>query len=182
MVIIRNAALADAGRILEIYDPYVRNTAITFEYETPSPEAFRRRMAQTMSRYPYLVAESDGRVEGYAYAGPFKGRAAYDWSCELSIYVDRGARGRGLGRMLYEALEARLARMGMQNLYACIAWPEVEDEYLTADSARFHAHMGYVKVGEFHKCAYKFGRWYSMIWMEKLVGAHGADQSPISPP
>ena len=179
MITIRDALPSDAERLLEIYGYYVRSTAITFEYETPSPDEFRARMERIMERYPYLVILRDGRVEGYAYAGPFKGRAAYDWACEVSVYLDRGARKCGMGRMLYEALEESLKKMGIVNLYACIGYPETEDEYLTRNSAEFHAHLGYVKVGEFHKCGYKFGRWYDMIWMEKIVGEHDILQAPV---
>lgn len=181
MQVVRNATLEDAERILEIYDYYVKNTAITFEYETPSPEAFRERMRRTMQRYPYLVVLRDGRIAGYAYAGPFVGRAAYDWSCELTIYLDRNARKCGMGRMLYEALEKALFRMGILNLYACIGYPEQDDEYLTANSADFHAHLGFSKAGEFHKCGYKFGRWYDMIWMEKVIGEHKEKQPGVVP-
>lgn len=180
MVTVRDAAMADAPRILEIYDYYVKNTAISFEHDTPSLEEFRQRMERTMRRYPYLVVEEDQLVQGYAYAGPFVGRAAYDWSCELTIYLHPGARKRGFGRRLYEALEDRLREMGVLNLYACIGCPEVEDEYLTRNSADFHAHLGFVKVGEFHQCGYKFDRWYDMIWMEKIIGDHGAPQRPIT--
>ena len=179
MISIRNATLADAERLVEIYDYYVKNTAITFEYYTPSLAEFRTRIEKTMARYPYLVIQKDGQIEGYAYAGVFKGRAAYDWSCEMSIYLDRNAQKCGLGRMLYEALETELKKMGILNLYACIGYPETEDEYLTRNSAGFHAHLGYVKVGEFHKCGYKFGRWYNMIWMEKIIGEHEDRKAPI---
>ena len=172
MIDIRKARIADADRLLEIYDYYVQNTAITFEYDTPSREEFTGRMERTMKRYPYLVAEADGRIEGYTYAGVFKDRAAYERSCETTIYVARDARKRGLGRMLYESLEAELKAGGILNLYACIAYPEIEDEYLTRNSAGFHEHLGYTKVGEFHRCGYKFGRWYNMIWMEKMIGEH----------
>ena len=172
---IRSAAGEDAGRLLEIYAYYVQNTAITFEYDVPSLEELRERIIRTQKRYPYLVLEDQGVIRGYAYAGVFKDRAAYSRSCELSIYLDRNARGRGCGRMLYEALEAELGRMGMVNLYACIADPIAEDEYLTKNSEQFHAHLGFRKVGEFHKCAYKFHRWYNMIWMEKFIGAHEID-------
>ena len=172
---IRSAAGEDAGRLLEIYAYYVQNTAITFEYDVPSLEEFRERIIRTQKRYPYLVLEDQGVIRGYAYAGVFKDRAAYSRSCELSIYLDRNARGRGCGRMLYEALEAELGRMGMVNLYVCIADPIAEDAYLTKNSEQFHAHLGFRKVGEFHKCAYKFHRWYNMIWMEKLIGAHEMD-------
>lgn len=175
MIEIRNAKPADAYRLLEIYDYYVRNTAITFEYDTPSLEEFTARIENTMKRYPYLVATVAGRIEGYAYAGVFKNRAAYDWSCETTIYIANDARKSGLGRMLYEALEEKLKTMGILNMYACIAYPDTEDEYLTKNSAAFHEHLGYTKVGEFHKCGYKFGRWYNMIWMEKFIGEHLMD-------
>lgn len=179
MVTVRNAALEDGERILEIYGHYVQNTAITFEYETPSLEKFKRRMEKTMERYPYLVIVKDGRIEGYAYAGPFVGRAAYDWACETTIYLDHSAQKCGMGRKLYAALENALHDMGVLNLYACIGFPEKSDEYLTTNSADFHAHLGFVKVGEFHKCGYKFRRWYNMIWMEKTIGKHQEEQSPI---
>ena len=179
MVTVRSASPADAGRLLEIYDYYVKNTAITFEYDTPSLEEFRQRMERTMRRYPYLVIERDGVIQGYAYAGPFVGRAAYDWSCELTVYLAPDARKGGLGRRIYKALEDDLRRMGILNLYACIGYPETDDEYLTTNSADFHAHLGFVKVGEFHRCGYKFGRWYHMIWMEKIIGAHGAQPNPV---
>lgn len=179
MFTIRNAALDDAGRILEIYDYYVKNTAVTFEYETPSVEEFKKRMEKTMQRYPYLVILRDGRIEGYAYAGAFIGRAAYGWSCETTIYLDHTAQKCGMGRKLYETLENALHSMGILNLYACIGYPEKNDEYLTTNSADFHEHLGFKKVGEFHKCGYKFNRWYHMIWMEKIIGSHQAMQKPV---
>lgn len=173
MLTIRGAVLEDAERLLEIYRPYVEGTAISFEYETPTPEEFRERVRKTTERYPWLVAERDGRVEGYAYAGPFKSRAGYARSSEVSIYIDRASRGQGMGRILYEALERHLEKMGIRNLYACIACPREPDEYLTTDSPAFHAHMGFVRVGEFHRCAFKFGHWYNMIYMEKHIGEPG---------
>ena len=178
-ITIRNASLADAPRILEIYAWYVEHTVITFEYDVPSLEEFEGRMRRTMQKYPYLVIERDGRVEGYAYAGPFVGRAAYDWACELTIYLDHDARKHGVGRALYEALADRLQAMGILNLYACIGYPQAEDEYLTRNSARFHEHLGFALVGTFHNCGYKFGRWYDMVWMEKIIGEHRPDQPPV---
>ena len=175
MIIIRDAVPADVPRLLEIYDHYVKNTAITFDYDTPAADEFRQKMEKTLRRYPYLVIERDGRIEGYAYAGPFVGRAAYARSCEMTVYLDHSALKKGLGRMLYVALEERLRAAGMLNLYACIGMPDKDDEYLTSNSADFHAHLGYVKVGEFHKCGYKFGRWYNMVWMEKIIGEHRED-------
>ncbi|MGN8800902.1 N-acetyltransferase family protein [Candidatus Merdisoma sp. HCP28S3_D10] len=179
MIEVRDATEKDAERILEIYDYYVRNTAITFEYDTPSLEEFRERMEKIMRKYPYLVILQDGEIKGYAYAREFVGRAAYDWSCEMTIYLDHRAKKCGLGRILYETLEKALQDMGILNLYACIGYPEQEDEYLTANSADFHAHLGYTKVGEFHRCGYKFGRWYHMIWMEKMIAEHREVQPPV---
>lgn len=176
---IRDAGIEDARRLLEIYEYYVRNTAITFEYAVPSLSEFQNRIRNTKKRYPYLVIERDGVIEGYAYAGAFVGRTAYDWSCEMTVYLDRSAQKCGLGRKIYEALEDRLREMGILNLYACIGYPETEDEYLNKNSADFHAHLGFSKVGEFHKCGYKFGRWYNMIWMEKIIGDHKPEQDPV---
>lgn len=180
MITVRSATLGDAERILEIYDYYVKNTAITFEYTTPTLEEFRGRMEKIMQKYPYLVAEKDGVIAGYAYAGAFVGRAAYDWSCETSIYLDKNARKCGIGKTLYTALEKELKEMGILNMYACIGYPADEDEYLTKNSADFHSHIGFTQVGEFHKCGYKFGHWYNMIWMEKVIGEHKEKQAPVT--
>ena len=160
---IRKATIDDAEHLLEIYAYYIKNTAITFEYDVPSLEEFRNRIVSTLKKYPYLVLEEDGIIQGYAYAGAFVGRAAYEHSCELTIYLDHNSKGRGYGRALYEALEQARKDMGILNLYACIGDPVVEDEYLTRNSEQFHQHLGFTKVGEFHKCGYKFDRWYNMI-------------------
>ena len=167
--VIRSAQPADAQRLLEIYGWYVEHTAISFECAVPGLEEFRARIVNTLARYPWLVLEADGVVQGYAYAGPLSERWAYRFSCEGSIYLDRCAHERGYGRRLYQALEAALRDRGIRNLYACVADPETEDEYLTHNSERFHAHMGFERVGTFHRCGYKFGRWYNVIWMEKRL-------------
>ena len=169
---IRSASSNDVRRLLEIYAFYVEYSAITFEYDVPSIKEFRERIDNTLKKYPYLVLEDNGVISGYAYAGPFKNRAAYDRSCEVTIYLDHEAKGRGYGRKLYEALEQELKQRGFLNLYACIGDPIEEDEYLTRNSEEFHRHIGYTKVGTFHKCGYKFERWYNMIWMEKFIGEH----------
>lgn len=180
MITIRKATLDDAPHLLEIYRYYVEHTAISFEWETPSLEEFRGRMGRIMERYPYLVAVRNGCIQGYAYGNVFIARAAYDWCCELTIYLDRDARKCGVGRKLYEALEEELGNMGVLNLYACIGLPEEEDEYLTRNSADFHAHMGFRLAGQFHKCGYKFDRWYDMIWMEKIIAPHCPEQPPVT--
>ena len=171
-MIIRTATANDAEELLNIYAYYVENTAITFEYDVPTIEEFIQRIENTLKKYPYLVAEKDGEILGYAYAGVFKDRSAYGWSAETTIYLKQDAVKCGLGRMLYEALEKEMKKRGFLNLYACIGYPIDDDEYLTKNSAEFHAHLGFETVGEFHKCGYKFGRWYNMIWMEKIIGEH----------
>ena len=176
---VRIARPEDAETLLEIYAPYVENTAISFEYDVPSVEEFRSRIEHTLSQYPYLVAEREGEILGYAYASAFKSRAAYAWAVETSIYVRGDAKHLGLGKLLYTALEEALKLQNITNVNACIAYPAEPDEFLTRNSEQFHAHLGYRLVGEFTGCAYKFGRWYDMVWMEKHIGEHTANQAPV---
>lgn len=180
---IRTARPEDAAALLSIYTPYVERTAVSFEYAAPTEAEFRRRICTTLERYPYLVAEEpSGTVVGYAYAGPFQSRTAYQWSCEGSIYLSPAAQGKGLGRRLYAALEEALRSMGVRNLYACIAVPaDGPDEFLNDNSQRFHAHLGFETVGHFHRCGQKFGRWYDMVWMEKVLEQHPKNCPPIVP-
>ena len=178
-LLIRFAKMEDAEELLALYTPYVTDTVITFEYEVPSLEEFKDRMRQTMKKYPYLVAEQNGEILGYSCAGAFKGRAAYDWAVETSIYVDQSLKHRGIGRMLHDALETALREQGILNMNACIAYPPKEDEHLDKNSVEFHTHMGYRLVGEFHKCGYKFNHWYNMVWMEKLLDPEIKHPKPI---
>lgn len=179
--VIRTVSPNDGAALLEIYAPYIRETAITFEYDVPTLAQFQDRIRNTLKRYPYLAVEEDGVLLGYAYTGPFVGRAAYDWGAETSIYLRMDQRRRGLGRALYQAIETVSAAQNILNLNACIGWPDTEDRYLTRNSVEFHRHMGYRLVGRFEKCGYKFGTWYDMVWMEKLLGAHPALPSPVIP-
>ena len=153
---IRTAAPADAEAILAVYAPYIQKTAITFEYEIPGVEEFRSRITGTLKHHPYLMAERDGEVLGYAYAGPFIGR-------------------------LYQVLEDVCRAQNILNLNASIAVSEAEDPYVTRNSADFHVHMGYRQTAEFHRCGYKFGRWYNLIWMEKFLGEHTDAPAPVIP-
>ncbi len=180
-IIIRPASAEDAEALLSVYAPYVTDTAVSFETEVPSPEEFRKRIITISSYYPYIVAEKDGRTVGYAYAASFKNRAAYDWDVETTIYIERTMRRMGAGRMLLEKLEEILGAMNITNVNACIASADAEDEYLTHDSILFHSKMGYSMAGCFHKCGYKFNRWYDMVWMEKLIGEHREKQPHVIP-
>lgn len=169
---IRYAEPDDAAALLDIYSYYVQNTAISFEYDVPSLQEFKNRIENILERYPYIVLENPDGIAGYAYAAPFKTREAYKYSVEITIYLKHGVQKRGYGRALIDALEKELSFMGYTNANACIAYTENEDEYLNNNSMQFHEHMGYRLVGKFNKCAYKFDRWYDMIWMEKHVGEH----------
>lgn len=177
---IRNVRLEDAERLLEIYAYYVERTVITFEWEVPGVEEFRRRIQHVTEKYPYIVAELDGRVVGYCYVGPFVGRKAYEWGVETSIYLDSETRHQGVGGALYRKMEEILKAMHVLNMNACIGYTEHEDEYLNNNSAQFHAHMGYRMVGRFLNCGHKFHRWYDMVWMEKIIGEHPANPLPVA--
>lgn len=175
MTIIRPATPSDAEALQRIYAPYVEHTAVSFELVPPTVEEFRARIINIGARYPYLVVEesndNDNKapILGYAYASAFHPRAALRHCAETSIYLAPEARGRGIGRQLYAALTERLLAMGITNLYASIAWIDAPDEYLTHQSADFHHHLGYTKVAHFHRCGYKFQRYYDLIWMEKIL-------------
>ena len=167
---VRAVRLSDAGALAALYRYYVEETAISFEYAAPDAAEFRRRIEKTAAAgYPYFVAVYRGEIIGYAYAGPFIPRAAYDCSAELSIYVKRGETGKGVGKLLYRTMERTLKKQGITHLYACIAYPEGEDPYVTMNSVEYHYHMGYAMAGYFKDCAEKFGRKYSMVWMEKSL-------------
>lgn len=178
-VVIRTARLEDAQALLDIYAPYVMNTAITFEYDVPTIEEFCSRIEKTLSKYPYLVAEMNGEIVGYAYASAFHERPACDWAVEVSIYVRQDKKKLGIGKALYAELERLLKLQNVLNVNASIAYSEVEDEYLTKNSVEFHKHLGYKMVGEFHKCGFKFQRWYSLVWMEKHLGEHTENPKPV---
>lgn len=181
MILIREAREEDAAKLLSIYDYYVRNTAITFECHTPTLDEFQKRMHKIMSKYPYLVLEDEGVIYGYAYASSFIDREAYDHSCEMTIYLSIDQRRKGYGRKLYHALEERLKKMGIINLYACIGSTEKEDAYLDNTSTYFHQFMGYHIVGRFHHCGYKFQRYYDMVYLEKYLSNPTPDLKEVIP-
>ena len=207
---LRLATPQDAEALLEIYAPYVKQTAISFEYDAPGAAEFAERIEQTLQRYPYLLAYASdeardrtnaamkrnganlivatkqsgvnlkpNQILGYAYASAFKERAAYDWSAESSVYVSQNAHAFGIGRLLYETLQRALKAQNIVDMNACIACGD--DEYLNDASMRFHERMGFRFVGRFERCAYKFGRWYDMAWMQKPIGKHLQNQPAMKP-
>lgn len=180
-IAIRAATEADAAEIREIYTPYVTDTAITFDYEVPPVEEFAARITRVLKRYPYLVAEQEGHIVGYAYASAFRPRAAYDWAVETSIYLRQTCQRQGLGKKLYLLLEEILKKQQILNLYACIAYAPIEDRHLNNASVAFHERLGYKMIGHFSRCGYKYNTWYDMVWMEKLIDAHHDDIKAVIP-
>lgn len=178
---IRIAALEDAAALQRIYAPYVEQTAITFEVLPPDVPAFRARIARTLERYPFLVAERDGLLLGYAYTGRFMDRAAYDWAAEPSIYLLPDQRRQGVGKALYTALETLSKAQNVQLLCARVACPAQEDCRLTQDSLRFHLGIGYHLAGMIRQCGYKFGTWYHLALLEKSLGERPANPLPFLP-
>ena len=128
-VTLRFASPADAEALVAIYAPYIRKTAITYEYEIPSVEEFTRRIETYSAKYPYLVAEINGIPVGYAYACPLGSRPAFDWSVETAIYIREDCKGLGIGKALYEKLESILKAMGIRTMTAAVASVEREDPY-----------------------------------------------------
>lgn len=169
---IRTVRPEDAKGLLDIYAYYVEETAISFETEVPSVGEFKIRIEEILKSYPYIVACDNDELLGYAYLHPFVGRKAYELSAETTIYLNPVKKKMGIGKKLYSVLEDIAKAQNITNLYSCIGYVDVEDEYLNNNSVEFHEHMGYRMVGKFENCGHKFDRWYHMVWMEKIIGEH----------
>ncbi len=161
---VRDATARDAEACAAIYAPYVTETAITFESEPPSPAQMAERIAAAARTHAWLVLEHEGRVVGYAYAGPFNRRPAYRFSCEVSVYLERGRRRSGGGRSLYEALFARLAVRGFRTVVAGMTLPNEA-------SAGLHSAMGFEPVGTFRRIGWKHGAWHDVAWLQRTIAA-----------
>lgn len=156
----RIAAKADLPAILEIYAPYVLNTAISFETTVPSLEDFTERFQAHIAKCPWLVWEENGKIVGYAYAGNAFARAAYGWAAEISVYIDPQYHKAGIGKALYAVLENALQKQGYRIIYALVT---TDNE----GSIRFHEALGYKKAMLLENCGFKFGKWYGVHWLEK---------------
>jgi L-amino acid N-acyltransferase YncA len=173
---IRLAAAADAAAVRDIYGPIIETTAISFELAVPSEDEMAARIIGRQPAHPWLVAEGeDGQgVVGYAYAGRFSGRAAYDWSVETSIYLAEAARGRGVGRALYAALLAVLDAQGYRQAMGGVALPNDA-------SVRLHERAGFTLVGVYRAVGWKFGAWHDVAWWQRALARAGAGGPPTGP-
>lgn len=170
--LIRDGCPADAAACAAIYRPYVIDTAITFETEPPSTAEMAQRITDATRTHAWLVLDDGVRVLGYAYAGPFNPRAAYRWSCGVSVYLELGLRRSGAGRALYEVLFARLAVRGYRTVLAGMALPNDASEGL-------HQALGFEPVGVYRRVGWKHGSWHDVAWMQRSIG--DGDEPPVEP-
>ena len=169
---IRDAMADDAAACAAIYAPYVAETTVSFEDEPPSAEEMGRRIARARQAHAWLVLEEDGDVVGYAYAAPVKERAAYRWSCEVSVYLARGHGGAGRGRALYEALFARLAERGYRRAVAGMTLPNDA-------SAGLHRALGFEPIGVQRRIGWKHGGWRDVAWVQRSLGDDDGPPAPL---
>lgn len=173
-IVLRTAREEDAEELLSIYAPYVENTAVSFEYETPSAQEFKERIREILIDYPYLVCEADGKIAGYAYAHRLFARKAYQWDVELSIYLRPQFQRQGIGAKLYAALIALLRMQRVRNLYALVTFPNMGSE-------RLHEQFSFTLAGVYHKAGYKCGNWHDVLLFERLLEEEPQTPSPFLP-
>ncbi len=172
-ITVRPVAHTDIPAILEIYTPYVNDTTISFEYVPPTLEDFSKRVTDYSAVYPYLVAEVDGEVKGYAYASRYAARAGYDWAAEVSIYTDKITHGSGMSAKLYNPLLAILKAQGVCNVVSLISVPHPQ-------SVAFHKKFGFEPFGQFDNVGFKNNQWCSLLYMKKQLQTF-ANPAPIRP-
>ncbi len=160
--IIRLAEKRDVSGILEIYAPFILNTAVTFEEEVPDEKSFWERIQGIMTELPYLVCEIDGRIAGYAYASAYRSRASYRWAKEVSVYIHPDFHRKRIARALYTSLNHMVKYQGIADLLAIITMPH-------ESSVAFHEYFGYKKCGEFKNVGYKLNQWQNVGWFELFL-------------
>ena len=171
---IRFATKEDAAAVLHIYEGYITNTAVTFETEVPTLEAFEERMEHIMAGFPWLVCEINDRIAGYAYASKHGERAAYRWSADLSVYIDEKYHRCGIATALYTALLELLRQQGYYTVYAGVSTPNPKSE-------AFHEAYGFRNLGEFQNAGYKLGAWRGVTWFELPLAEYGTEpEEPVT--
>lgn len=170
---IRLATPTDGPRLAAIYAPAVVGSTLSVELTAPDAAEMTRRVADTLTHRPWLVAEADA-VLGFAYASQHRVRPAYAWSVEVTIYTAPDAHRKGLGRALYTSLFAILGLQGFQNAYAGVTVPN-------QPSSKFHEAMGFELVGTYRRVAFKLGRWIDVGWYARSLGDHPVEPAPTRP-
>jgi L-amino acid N-acyltransferase YncA len=169
---IRPGTEADVASVQAIYAYHVLHGVASFEIEPPDIDEMRRRRQAVVERgFPYLVAELDGEIVGYAYAGPYRGRPGYRFTCENSIYIRHGREGRGIGKALLAPLIAGCEAMGMRQMIAVIG------DSANHASINLHKRLGFTMAGNLRSVGFKFGRWLDSVFMERALGP-GDDTLP----
>lgn len=173
-IIIRPIEMSDAEKVLEIYRPFIENSNITFEYTVPNLNEWKERIETVTQQFPWLVAELEGEIVGYAYAAKHRDRIAYSWCCEASVYLSDKSQGKGLAKMLYDKLFEILKVQGYINVYAILTSPNPKSE-------KFHENFGFDDVGRFHKAGFKFDKWHNTRWMQLHLSEHSVPPREIIP-
>lgn len=171
-MVIRLANENDGAAMLDIYGPIIEQTATSFEFSIPSADQFNSRIHKILQTHPWLVCTDQESVIGYAYAGPHRSRVAYQWTVEMSVYIDRKFRQRGVARALYRALIVCLKQQGFYTALAGITLPN-------ESSVEFHQSFGFTPVGTYNNVGYKFGRWHAVGWWEYVLRSY--EESPEAP-
>jgi phosphinothricin acetyltransferase len=169
---IRLATANDAEQIQAIYAPYILHTAISFELEPPTVEEMRQRIVDLLPHWPWLVCEHGGKILGYVYASRHRSRAAYQWSTDVSVYIDEQCHRLGIGRALYSSLFAILALQGFYNAYAGITLPN-------SASVGLHEALGFQPIGVYRAVGFKFEAWHDVGWWQLVLQTHTI---PLDPP
>jgi len=173
--VVRDARDGDMARVQSIYRHHVLHGAASFEEQPPSTEELMRRRADLLARgLPYLVAEADSDVIGYAYATPYRSRPAYRFTIENSVYVDHRCSRRGIGRALLAALISRCEAGDWRQMVAVIGDRD------NAASIELHRNLGFSSVGTLHAVGFKFGRWVDTVLMQRELG-NGSATLPAAP-
>ena len=169
---IRLVKASDSKEILEIYTPYIKDTAISFETEIPTSIEFSNRIEVISKQYPFLVYEIDNKVIGYAYASKHRERAAYLYNVDVSIYFLPEYHGTGKAYSLYDCLFNILNKLEYRNAYAAVTEPNIK-------SKKFHQKFDFKLIGTHHKTGYKFGKWHDVTWLEKTINEHTENPKKI---
>ena len=174
MVLIRLAAPADAAALAQVYRPYVEDSRISFEEQAPGAVEMAHRIAGDMPGFhPWLVAEEDEGILGFASSSPFRTRRAYRWSVETGIYLASGAGGRGLGKRLLAALTGLLERQSYVAAIGAIALPN-------EPSIRLHESLGFVAAGTYRGTGFKMGEWIDVgLWQKDLAPRTASPAEPL---